>query len=163
LHRLAQSWDREIFGPAFLQQPRSNSSSSSTESSDGSSVFDIESHLLDHDVKPIYGLLEALGRTYRPISSPEVAVPFPFESVTNHDSTSSRDRRDPLTAVTMASTSDAPLAFLRHNPVMSGLSDVYNAFQERREKLGLSNPGLVENIAKGTSLILQAASCCLRQ
>lgn len=51
----------------------------------------------------------------------------------------------------MASTSDAPLAFLRKNPVFSGLSDVYNAFQERRERLGLSNPGMVENIAKGTS------------
>ncbi|EAQ86477.1 hypothetical protein CHGG_07730 [Chaetomium globosum CBS 148.51] len=48
----------------------------------------------------------------------------------------------------MASTSDAPLAFLRKNPVFSGLSDVYNAFQERRERLGLSNPGMVENIAK---------------
>jgi mitochondrial import receptor subunit TOM40 len=47
-----------------------------------------------------------------------------------------------------SSTSDAPLAFLRKNPVFSGLSDVYNAFQERRERLGLSNPGMVENIAK---------------
>ncbi len=47
---------------------------------------------------------------------------------------------------------DAPLAFLRKNPVFSGLSDVYNVFQERRERLGLSNPGIVENIAKGTSL-----------
>jgi mitochondrial import receptor subunit TOM40 len=51
----------------------------------------------------------------------------------------------------MASTPDAPLAFLRKNPVFSGLSDVYNAFQERRERLGLSNPGVVENIAKGKS------------
>ncbi len=51
----------------------------------------------------------------------------------------------------MASSSDAPLAFLATNPVFSGLSDVYNAFQERRGRLGLSNPGLVENIAKGTS------------
>jgi hypothetical protein len=53
----------------------------------------------------------------------------------------------------MASTasSDAPLGFLRKNPVVSSLSDVYNAFQERRERLGLSNPGMVENIAKGTS------------
>ena len=51
----------------------------------------------------------------------------------------------------MASTSDVPVAFLHKNPIFSGLSDVYNAFQERRAKLGLSNPGLVENIAKGTS------------
>jgi hypothetical protein len=67
--------------------------------------------------------------------------------------TTSRDRRDlPTTVtVTMASTSDAPLAFLHKNPVFSGISDVYNAFQERRERLGLSNPGVVENIAKGTS------------
>ncbi|KAL2143216.1 hypothetical protein VTI28DRAFT_220 [Corynascus sepedonium] len=48
----------------------------------------------------------------------------------------------------MASTSDVPVAFLHKNPIFSGLSDVYNAFQERRAKLGLSNPGLVENIAK---------------
>ncbi|KXX78737.1 Mitochondrial import receptor subunit tom40 [Madurella mycetomatis] len=48
----------------------------------------------------------------------------------------------------MASTSDAPLAFMRNNRIFSGLSDVYNGFQERRAKLGLSNPGQVENIAK---------------
>ncbi|KAK4159364.1 eukaryotic porin/Tom40 [Cladorrhinum sp. PSN259] len=48
----------------------------------------------------------------------------------------------------MASTIDAPLAFLRQNPVFAGLSDVYDGFQERRAKLGLSNPGTVENIAK---------------
>ncbi|SPQ21629.1 05dc44cc-f966-4e91-9aac-59ffbd3bfff5 [Thermothielavioides terrestris] len=48
----------------------------------------------------------------------------------------------------MTSAIDAPLAFLRKNPVFSGLSDIYNAFQERRARLGLPNPGLVENIAK---------------
>ncbi|KAL2262824.1 hypothetical protein VTK26DRAFT_9345 [Humicola hyalothermophila] len=48
----------------------------------------------------------------------------------------------------MAFASDAPLAFLRNNPIVSGLSDVYTAFQEKREKLGLTNPGQVENIAK---------------
>ncbi|KAK4189645.1 eukaryotic porin/Tom40 [Podospora australis] len=48
----------------------------------------------------------------------------------------------------MASTTDAPLAFLQNNPVFTGLSDVYGSFQERRAKLGLSNPGTVENIAK---------------
>ncbi|KAK3378533.1 eukaryotic porin/Tom40 [Podospora didyma] len=48
----------------------------------------------------------------------------------------------------MASTSESPLAFLSKNPVYSGLSDVYTSFQERRAKLGLSNPGTVETIAK---------------
>jgi mitochondrial import receptor subunit TOM40 len=51
----------------------------------------------------------------------------------------------------MASTSDAPLALLSKNPIAATFSDAYNAFQERRRRLGLSNPGLVENIAKGTS------------
>ncbi|EGS21022.1 mitochondrial import receptor subunit (tom40)-like protein [Thermochaetoides thermophila DSM 1495] len=48
----------------------------------------------------------------------------------------------------MASSTNSPLAFLRSNPVFASLSDLYDAFQERRQKLGLSNPGLVENIAK---------------
>ncbi|KAK4142279.1 eukaryotic porin/Tom40 [Dichotomopilus funicola] len=48
----------------------------------------------------------------------------------------------------VATNPDGPLGFLHKNPVYSGLSDVYNAFQERRAKLGLSNPGQVENIAK---------------
>jgi mitochondrial import receptor subunit TOM40 len=48
----------------------------------------------------------------------------------------------------MASTSDAPLALLSKNPIAATFSDAYNAFQERRRRLGLSNPGLVENIAK---------------
>jgi mitochondrial import receptor subunit TOM40 len=34
------------------------------------------------------------------------------------------------------------------NPVVARLQSVYNAFQERREALGLSNPGTVENMAK---------------
>lgn len=34
------------------------------------------------------------------------------------------------------------------NPVVARLSSVYNAFQVRREALGLSNPGTVENMAK---------------
>ncbi|KAL1860566.1 hypothetical protein VTK73DRAFT_7282 [Phialemonium thermophilum] len=48
----------------------------------------------------------------------------------------------------MASTADFPLAFLTKNPVASGLSDVLRSFTERREKLGLSNPGSTENIAR---------------
>ncbi|KAF2262963.1 hypothetical protein CC78DRAFT_534374 [Lojkania enalia] len=34
------------------------------------------------------------------------------------------------------------------NPVVAKLRDVYTSFQERREALGLTNPGTVENIAK---------------
>jgi len=49
----------------------------------------------------------------------------------------------------MTSSSESPVAFLAKNPVLSGLSDAYNAFQDRRAKLGLSNPGTVENVARG--------------
>lgn len=52
-------------------------------------------------------------------------------------------------ALIMASSYSSPFAALQNNPVFSGLSDVYNAFQERRAKLGLSNPGKVEDISKG--------------
>lgn len=51
--------------------------------------------------------------------------------------------------VAMESSSQDPLAFLAKNPVFVGLSDAYSAFQARRAKLGLSNPGTVESIAKG--------------
>lgn len=39
---------------------------------------------------------------------------------------------------------------LSHNNTspLGRLQDIYNAFHERREALGLSNPGTVENIAK---------------
>ncbi|KAJ4305883.1 translocase of outer mitochondrial membrane [Kalmusia sp. IMI 367209] len=37
---------------------------------------------------------------------------------------------------------------ITHNGAFARLHDVYAAFQERREALGLSNPGTVENIAK---------------
>ncbi|KAF2502194.1 eukaryotic porin family protein [Lophium mytilinum] len=40
------------------------------------------------------------------------------------------------------------LDFFTTNPVASSLRNVYASFQERREALGLSNPGTVENIAK---------------
>ncbi|OCK85653.1 hypothetical protein K432DRAFT_421588 [Lepidopterella palustris CBS 459.81] len=42
----------------------------------------------------------------------------------------------------------AALDFFTHNAVVSRLRDVYTSFAERREALGLSNPGSVENIAK---------------
>ncbi|KAK3374050.1 eukaryotic porin/Tom40 [Lasiosphaeria ovina] len=48
----------------------------------------------------------------------------------------------------MASISKSPLDFLSNNPVFSGLLDVYTSFQEKRAKLGLSNPGTVETVAK---------------
>lgn len=44
--------------------------------------------------------------------------------------------------------SPVALDFLTQNPVAYRLQDVYRAFSERREALGLSNPGTVENIAK---------------
>jgi mitochondrial import receptor subunit TOM40 len=37
---------------------------------------------------------------------------------------------------------------IAHNSAVSRIRDVYNAFKERRDALGLGNPGTVENIAK---------------
>ncbi|KAK5662777.1 hypothetical protein OQA88_6185 [Cercophora sp. LCS_1] len=48
----------------------------------------------------------------------------------------------------MTSSTESPVAFLTKNPVFAGLSDVYDVFQERRSKLGLSNPGTVDNVAR---------------
>ncbi|KAK0720648.1 mitochondrial import receptor subunit tom-40 [Lasiosphaeris hirsuta] len=48
----------------------------------------------------------------------------------------------------MASSSESPVAFLAKNPLVSGVLDVYASFQEKRARLGLSNPGTVETIAK---------------
>lgn len=48
----------------------------------------------------------------------------------------------------MASTSSSPLAFVGQNPLARTLNDAFTSFQERRAKLGLSNPGTVENLAK---------------
>ncbi|KAF3760276.1 putative translocase of outer mitochondrial membrane complex, subunit TOM40 [Cryphonectria parasitica EP155] len=48
----------------------------------------------------------------------------------------------------MASTSSHPLAFVGSNPLVKTVSDALGLFQERRAKLGLSNPGTVENLAK---------------
>jgi len=42
----------------------------------------------------------------------------------------------------------AMAALLGQNPVAARMQSLYNAFQERREALGLSNPGTVENLAK---------------
>lgn len=43
---------------------------------------------------------------------------------------------------------ESPLAFLWNNGVAAALTDTYTSLQERREALGLSNPGTVENIAR---------------
>ncbi|KAK0636366.1 mitochondrial import receptor subunit TOM40 [Bombardia bombarda] len=48
----------------------------------------------------------------------------------------------------MASSTKSPLDFLGTNPITNGLSEVYTSFQERRAKLGLSNPGTVETVAR---------------
>ncbi|KAI9677608.1 MAG: translocase of outer mitochondrial membrane [Caeruleum heppii] len=52
----------------------------------------------------------------------------------------------------MADISDTkgspPLAFLSDNPLSAALGDTFAAFSRRREALGLSNPGSVENIAR---------------
>ena len=47
------------------------------------------------------------------------------------------------------SSADAsPLAFLSDNAVMTALKDTLRPFSERREALGLPNPGTVEGIAR---------------
>lgn len=48
----------------------------------------------------------------------------------------------------MASASSHPLAFVGNNPIAKVISDAAASFQERRAKLGLSNPGTVESLAK---------------
>ena len=40
------------------------------------------------------------------------------------------------------------LGFFEENAVVSALRDTYLAFSERREALGLTNPGTFENIAR---------------
>lgn len=48
----------------------------------------------------------------------------------------------------LAAEKESPLAFLTHNSVTAALVDQYNAFSERREALGLSNPGTVDGISR---------------
>ena len=45
--------------------------------------------------------------------------------------------------------SPSPFGFLTNNALACSLSDAYRSLQERRQKLGLPNPGTVENVAKG--------------
>ncbi len=44
--------------------------------------------------------------------------------------------------------SPSPLAFLRNNAVFSSVADAWGSVQERRAKLGLTNPGSIDNLAK---------------
>jgi mitochondrial import receptor subunit TOM40 len=49
----------------------------------------------------------------------------------------------------MASATLDPLrSLLLSNPIAAVLGDALNSFHERRAKLGLSNPGTIENLAK---------------
>lgn len=47
-----------------------------------------------------------------------------------------------------ADLKSSPLGFLYDNAVMASLQDTYASFSRRRDELGLTNPGNVENIAK---------------
>lgn len=42
----------------------------------------------------------------------------------------------------------SPLSFLADNSVAAAIKDAYTSFSERREALGLSNPGTVDNIGR---------------
>lgn len=156
--RLA-SRDREIFGTAPLISPTKQRISVSHAGSSLVSPTSKTTSLRQRDRRRSQHACE--HRTRSPCqSSPSLKLRLSCRARhkprTEKKKSPSRDCRDLLTAIAMASSSDAPLAFLRNNPVVSGLTDFYNAFQERREKLGLTNPGLVENIAKGTP---QRARC----
>jgi mitochondrial import receptor subunit TOM40 len=43
---------------------------------------------------------------------------------------------------------ESPLAFLKSNGLTSALLDTYNTFTDKREALGLPNPGTTDNIAR---------------
>jgi mitochondrial import receptor subunit TOM40 len=49
---------------------------------------------------------------------------------------------------TIALEKESPLAFLKHNALTNALLDSYQTFSEKRETLGLSNPGKVDDIAR---------------
>ena len=48
----------------------------------------------------------------------------------------------------MASEKDSPLAFLYSNSVTTAMLDTYKSFSDKREALGLPNPGTVDDIAR---------------
>lgn len=52
----------------------------------------------------------------------------------------------------MSSTMDStPLSFLTENPITTALASLNGSFQERRQALGLKNPGTVENVSREVS------------
>lgn len=48
----------------------------------------------------------------------------------------------------MAEAAPSALSFLTNNAVTGALKDAYDAFSERRDALGLSNPGTVDNVSR---------------
>ena len=48
----------------------------------------------------------------------------------------------------MADEKATALGFLEQNAIVSAFQDTYRSFSERRDALGLSNPGTVDNIAR---------------
>jgi mitochondrial import receptor subunit TOM40 len=50
--------------------------------------------------------------------------------------------------MSISESDSGALGFLTSNVVVSKLRDAYNGYAERREALGLPNPGTIENIAK---------------
>jgi mitochondrial import receptor subunit TOM40 len=48
----------------------------------------------------------------------------------------------------MAAAMDSLRRFVATNPVTAGIADALNSFSERRDRLGLPNPGSIEHIAK---------------
>lgn len=51
-------------------------------------------------------------------------------------------------AFELASAPSSSFGPLTDNPIARSLSSAYNAFSERRAKLGLSNPGSIDSVAK---------------
>ncbi|ETS80201.1 Mitochondrial import receptor subunit tom-40 [Pestalotiopsis fici W106-1] len=51
-------------------------------------------------------------------------------------------------AVELSSAPSSSFGALTENPIARSLSSAYNAFSDRRAKLGLSNPGSIEGVAK---------------
>jgi len=49
---------------------------------------------------------------------------------------------------TTAIAESNPLTFLTENPISSALSSLHASFRERRQALGLKNPGTVENLSR---------------
>jgi len=55
---------------------------------------------------------------------------------------------DATPIVMSSSTKPSTFGALVNNPISRSLANVYQSFSDRRERLGLANPGTVENIAK---------------